>query len=65
MESVRPSMYSMKKTLIDFSLEEIIRLQEEDSSALAEARKNSEEFIISRLSSFVESLEAKNIERNE
>ena len=58
-------MYSMKKTLIDFSLEEIIRLQEEDSSALAEARKNSEEFIISRLSSFVESLEAKNIERNE
>ena len=65
MESVRPSMYSMKKTLIDFSLEEIIRLQEEDSSALAEARKNSEEFIISRLSSLVKGLEAKITERNE
>ena len=55
----------MNKTLTDYSLEEIIRLQEEDPSILSEARKNSEEFIISRLSSFVESLEAKNIERNE
>ena len=55
----------MKKTLIDFSLEEIIRLQEEGSSALAEARKNSEEFIISRLSSLVKGLEANITERNE
>ena len=55
----------MKKTLIDYSLEDIIRLQEEDSSVLAEARKNSEEFIISRLSSFMEGLEAKTTDRNE
>lgn len=55
----------MKKTLIDYSLEDIIRLQEEDSSVLAEARKNSEEFIISRLSSLVEGMEAKITERNE
>ena len=55
----------MKKTLIDYSLEDSIRLQEEGASVLAEARKNSEEFIISRLSSFVEGLEAKTTERNE